>query len=1590
MRSSSRQAGRPDPVDTLRRVQAMALCALLICTTTLSCIGVPHAHHAMASTSSVSLWKDGNINYSDGAWNAHIFHANDGEGMTMAYCVEPSKNSPDEGDYEKSEIHCVSGRDFELKADLWFAFGGPGFDESMWPATNWNGDPMGAEDYYLASHILLSDTYSSSAYEATHGAGEGFRSWLTWNITGFDLNNGTLINPNALGRLVMARIGEVPSDFEAYMIEGGNRQTIAASSHYEPVGTIKMNKRSANPDVTNDNPLYSMEGITYGVYVTNNCGPEGDTGKTIVLDETGYGEIGGLYSSTYFVREIESSVQGTGYAYDPTIYSCWVSPGQVSWLHDTSNGIGDVDQNDVTDDPLTEDVDVIIQKHDLLTQGSTPSGDATLADALFEVRYFQNLAGDTSGNVTRSWTFRTDDAGKVDLRNDLSRAFVGGDALYRDPVTNEPLFPLGTYAIRELNAPESYENTASDEPIVLTISAYGTGEHDVSSGALGDGGVIVKETPMRQDLCFVKRDLDTQRPMDGIPFLVSRIADDGSLIERHVVVTDANGSFDSSAAHRLHTTRTNANDAAVTMRDDGSCIVNEALLDPDAGVWFGATQTAGQCAPNDSVGAFPDSTSCHYLFEELPVRANEGKALVRFEAHAHAAQSTKIDLGTVGNTTPTLATTARDERDGDKLVSRDTDVRILDSVSYSGLVAGQTYTIEGYLADAATGEKILDAAGDALSRSLTFTADASTGSVELGFAFDATTLEDGTKIVVCEQLFEDSRLLARHEDLDDSSQTVTVTQPVIETHAVDDADGDSLLIGDVDARILDRVTYAGLTPGATYELTGTVMNRSSGQPFESSEGIVVETVSFTPESSSGSIDVLFVFDASELEPGTKLVIFEELVRDGMTIAAHEELDDADQTVSVFPPSLDTRALDPDDGDSSVASDIATCIVDTVSYGGLVPGREYTLEATLVNKESGQPLLDPFGRPITATHAFTPIERDGSTDVAFDFDATNITDSTAVVVFEELYRNGHLLASHIDLDSVEQTVIIETPVIQTSASSDGISKQIMRDKDVTLVDTVSYRNLKAGQSYELLGSVMNKKTGEQLLNSDGIPVESGIAFTPDTSMGLVELTFSLDATAVDEGSELVVFEHLYRDGVEIASHEDIESLQQTVTVAKPRISTTATSEGSGKNIVRDANATIVDTVSYEGLAPQRTYTLVGHVMDKASGQALVDGNGEEVAAQTDFTAEHADGSTTLSFTFDASLLEDGHELVVFERLYRDGEELASHEDMDDGGQTVSVTPPAIETFASDPLDGDKVIAAHEQTRILDAVSYEGLQPGATYEFVGTLMDKDAETPLTGAQGEPVQTTRAFAPESPNGSVDVSFSFDASNTSEEREVVIFEELYRDGRLIATHADYENTAQTVSVTPPRIETSASDAADGDKEIAGDGMASVVDTVSFAGLIAGEEYELDGSLMVDDGTLEGTPARDAFGNPITAHLAFIPDASHGSVEISFRVDATLLEEDTKLVAFERLFANDALMAEHADIHDENQTVYVEPTRPVTPPDEATPPDTPAPGPFGASSKTGDAGMWMLACCGLIGIAAFGLLAFLRRKAFGSMRDEE
>lgn len=103
-------------------------------------------------------------------------------------------------------------------------------------------------------------------------------------------------------------------------------------------------------------------------------------------------------------------------------------------------------------------------------------------------------------------------------------------------------------------------------------------------------------------------------------------------------------------------------------------------------------------------------------------------------------------------------------------------------------------------------------------------------------------------------------------------------------------------------------------------------------------------------------------------------------------------------------------------------------------------------------------------------------------------------------------------------------------------------------------------------------------------------------------------------------------------------------------------------------------TIVDTVTYHGLMTGSEYKVIGTLMNKETGEALLK-DGKPVTAQAEFKAEKANGSVEVTFTFDASALA-GQDVVVFEKLYyTDGKtehEIASHEDLKDEGQTVHMT------------------------------------------------------------------------------------------------------------------------------------------------------------------------------------------------------------------------------------------------------------------------------------------------------------------------------
>ena len=257
-------------------------------------------------------------------------------------------------------------------------------------------------------------------------------------------------------------------------------------------------------------------------------------------------------------------------------------------------------------------------------------------------------------------------------------------------------------------------------------------------------------------------------------------------------------------------------------------------------------------------------------------------------------------------------------------------------------------------------------------------------------------------------------------------------------------------------------------------------------------------------------------------------------------------------------------------------------------------------------------------------------------------------------------------------AVEITVVNDRiPEVKTTAAVDG-DKEVCATEVFTLTDTVSYSHLIPGKEYVLKGALMDKNTGKAF-TENGEAVTAETAFTPETPNGTVTVSFTFDSRLIKGSTRLVAFETLYKDGKELAVHADIEDEDQTVKVTVPEIGTKATVNGE-KSAVAKGDITIEDTVSYKNLTVGKEYTVKGILMDKTTGKPFLV-NGKEVTSEITFTAEKKDGEITVRFTFDGSKVTKQTDIVVFETLYRDGTELTAHADIEDGGQTVTLTPPA---------------------------------------------------------------------------------------------------------------------------------------------------------------------------------------------------------------------------------------------------------------------------------------------------------------------------
>ena len=1568
-------------------------------------------------------------------------------------------------------------------------------------------------DEYCRDNNAVSYTFSSKEQMLASGILEKgdiiYMEPADWNHSNSDCHIGFFWGSNSSEDLFWHSSSHADGIVKGYFPNSAGGNVISKITPKYPVryyrviktlhkGYLTLHKDSSNKTLTDANDCYSLAGAEYGVYTDSNCS---NKVATLTTNVSGNANTVSLNPGRYYVKETKAP---KGYFTDSQVYTA-----DVSGANRESSPV----KLSVSDNPANDPMAMLLGKYDgqktYNGAGNLPQGSATLAGAEFTVDYYATLdykSYDDLKNAdvkpTRSWTFKTNENGIANFKAD---DFVSGDAFYYNS-NNDPCIPRGTVVIRETKAPTGY--VKSDDVSFQKI------QENPTTGAVRTYNVPeVAEQVYRSDIEFTKKADNGSEHLAGVPFKVTSLTTG----ESHIAVTDENGYFSSASSWNAHDSNTNANDWALTASDT----IDSTKLDANAGFWFGnnsaldgngTTSTSDAVKADNKLGALPFDT---YSIEELRCSANEGYALINTTVTVTRDAKT-IDLGTFDDPEPEIHTTAYDASDSDHYVGVGT-VKISDKVEYSHLVAGKTYTVIGELHDAATGDAVT-VNGQAITAEKTFTAEDSAGSVTLDYAFDSYDLK-GKTLVVYETLTDaKGAKLAEHRNKSDVSQQVTVLTPKLSTSAVGDADNSKSVTAEGDVTVTDYVRYTGLTAGQTYTLTGTLMDKSTKKAFVDADGNpVTATAEFTAEAESGTATVTFTFNASSIKTGTKLIAFETLSTNGIEIADHKDINDIDQTVTVKAPVIGTTAVDAADGDKTVTGEENVAVRDTVHYNNVTPGKTYKVIGTLYEKvldKNGKVTKKVFkdkdGTPVTAEANFTAEDSYGNVDVTFYFDGSSLKEGTSLVAFESLSYNDNEIASHADVNDSGQTVIITKPKLSTTATDalDG-DKNLIGEDNATIVDTVHYMNVTPGKTYKVSGTLYEKVTDKdgkvtkkQLLDADGNPVTAETEFVPEDTYGTVDVTFAFDASDLKAKDKVVAFESLSLNGKELASHADIEDKSQTVTITKPTLSTTAVDGlDADKNLIGEGDVTIVDTVKYKNVTPGKTYKVSGTLYEKVTDKdgkvtkkQLLDADGNPVTAETEFVPEDTYGTVDVTFTFDGSLLKDNTPVVAFESLSYKDKEIASHSDIEDEDQTVTMHTSEIGTTATDKLDGDKTVIADAESTVTDKVEYDHVLTGKAYTMAGILMDaktglpvltgegakkyteddltkftsglmnvlgfqsntysikvkdkdwgngaaivknadgsytydasertenedgtwtvktdtqtlteqEDGTWKLTGLEGSGSATadggtsfvrnieetykadevevtdngidwsnakklptasidlakvkayaeenkdllsclvykTAEFTPEKESGSIDMGYTFNSNDvidrlSGETKNLVVFEVMFKGSienasdetpvSIVASECDKDNEGQTVKLAPSTIGTTATDKSDGDHELMAGKDAVITDEVKYEGLIPGKEYTLHATLM-DKKTGEPLKVAD---KGVTAELKFTPNSESGTVSINLgEFDATSLDGHT-LVVFEELTkqsdidgkATDITVAEHKDINDEGQSVTV------------------------------------------------------------------
>ena len=409
-------------------------------------------------------------NHSYGSWGTCEFNVKTETGNHLGFCAEPNSGTPS-GNFSVSILDDSQEKNANIKAavlcyvipELYEALGKNIYNEKD-------------NNTYAYCHALIGYLYNGSLTGLSASMANGVKM-MRDAVNYQRQTNSTLIS-------YMQR-------YQVYVAYNDQQDIVWVEEQQK--GSMNLKKESANPEMTDGNSCYSLEGATYGVYKEQAC-----TTKVadLTTDAQGNSNTVEVDAGTYYVKENKAP---KGFVLDKQVHPVTVTAGKTAVLK-------------VKDLPQLDPVGVLLGKIDKETNQNKPQGSASLEGAEFTVKYYKTEPTGTQdpaeqGKVAeRQWIFRTNEKGQCKLNQDH---LVSGDEFYLTP-TGATTFPLGVVTVQETKAPEGY--IINPEIFVIPI----TSNNDGSEFIYTYNEPKIPETLLTLDIVKVLKGKDT--PISGVVF----------------------------------------------------------------------------------------------------------------------------------------------------------------------------------------------------------------------------------------------------------------------------------------------------------------------------------------------------------------------------------------------------------------------------------------------------------------------------------------------------------------------------------------------------------------------------------------------------------------------------------------------------------------------------------------------------------------------------------------------------------------------------------------------------------------------------------------------------------------------------------------------------------------------------------------------------------------------------------------------------------------------------------------------------------------------------------------------------------------